>query len=376
MENIIQISKDITLQEAMAIFFNEKALKLPEEKIYRMDIGNYRYYYKFEDGKPVFYQSMTTLIHNTLPTSKFLIDWYAQNGLDKVAQILLETSTYGTFLHKESADFLINRTTDLDTMDKRLYDFLIEQQMPTTYVKEWIHEIRKDLLAFVQFVIDVNFEPIAIEMVMVSDDGYGGALDLVGYMTVEEKGFFGETYVSGAKAGQPKETKQEIRVLAIVDMKSGKKGFWESHEIQLHGYKRMWDENYPDLKIERVYNWSPKAWRTKPTYNLKDQTGSVNAAKLPHMLEIAKIEDSKRDRKVTITSGILDLERIRKNPDIMSGNVREVSLEEVVALGEKKRQQAQEPKKEFKIEDDMSIDDVVKGVAKSMGGDAEILPND
>ena len=352
MEQIIQITKDMTIQQAIAIFFNEDALRLPPDKIYRMDLGNYRYYYKFveqPDGTmlPEFYQSVTTMIHNTMPTSKYLIDWYAQNGLDKARQILDESSTYGTFMHKVCADLLINGTIDLDTMDQQLSEFLYLEGMDQKYVKEWIHNLRKDVLAFAQFIIDTNFEPLAIEMVLVDDEHkYGGALDLVGYMDVKEKGFFGEVYKSGAKAGEQKETTRDVRVLALIDMKSGRKGFWESHEIQLEAYGRMWNKTFTDKKLERIFNWSPKDWRSTPSYNLKDQTNSPNREKLDYMLKIAAIEDAKKDRMVTITSGKIDLARIRKNPENLKANIQEVTLEQVVEMGEKKRNSASEPKEE------------------------------
>jgi hypothetical protein len=91
-------------------------------------------------------------------------------------------------------------------------------------------------------------------------------------MTIEEKGFFGEVYKAGEKKGMPKESKQEKVVTAIVDFKSSENGFFDKHFFQLQLNKRIFEENYPDRSIDRLFNWSPKAWISEPTFNLKDQT--------------------------------------------------------------------------------------------------------
>jgi hypothetical protein len=85
---------------------------------------------------------------------------------------------------------------------------------------------------------------------------------------------------SGPNKGQLKQVNIEKEVIAIVDFKSGRKGFWESHEIQLKAYQWMVDENYPDLKVEKVFNWSPKDWKSKPTYTLTRQTDTVEYSEL------------------------------------------------------------------------------------------------
>jgi hypothetical protein len=172
----------------------------------------------------------------------------------------------------------------------------------------WADELKKDVLAFAQFMIDKNVKPLAIEICLYHPtDGYAGAIDIVCEMDDEVKGFFGETYASGANKGQPKESKRIERVRAIVDIKSGRKGFYESHEIQLKAYEDMWNIHFPKKPIDRLYNWSPKDWRSAPGYNLKDQTNSPNAYKLPHLVALAKIEDEKRSNVITVISGEIDL---------------------------------------------------------------------
>jgi hypothetical protein len=111
-----------------------------------------------------------------------------------------------------------------------------------------------------------------------------------------------------------------------VDFKSGRKGFYEEHELQLHLYREMWNVNFENVQIERVFNFSPKDWRgAKPTYNLKDQTDSANAKKLPYLLALATIEDEKRDNTLTIVHGVLELDRGK-----IADNVLTLSLAELI----------------------------------------------
>ena len=121
------------------------------------------------------------------------------------------------------------------------------------------------------------------------------------------------------------EPKSAKTFTAIVDFKSGRKGFYEEHELQLHLYREMWNVNFEDKPIERVFNFSPKDWRTKPTYNLKDQTDSVNAKKLPYLLALATIEDEKRDNTLTIIRGVLDLDNGK-----IADNMLTLSLSELI----------------------------------------------
>ena len=161
------------------------------------------------------------------------------------------------------------------------------------------------MLAFAQFVKDYNVKPLAIEIGLVHPDyHFAGCVDLPCIMT------------------DPKTGKQ---FAAIVDFKSGRKGFYEEHELQLHLYKEMWNVNFPDVPVERVFNFSPKDWRTKPTYNLKDQTDAPSQEKLPHLLALAAIADASRDNDMTIIRGILDLD----NGKIMD-NVLTLSLAKLI----------------------------------------------
>jgi len=324
LNEVREIATGITSEKMSPMFFDGTTLKYQPEPLYRLDSGGHRYYYRFDDkGEPQFYTSVTTMIKNTLPTSPHLIQWLVDKrgeGKDEAE----ERANYGTFLHTQCAELLISGTYDLDKLSGILTIFLTGKNIPLDRLS-WADELKKDILAFAQFMIDCNVKPLAIEICLWHpDDGYAGAIDLVAELDIEEKGFFGEVYASGVNKGQPKESKQVKRIRAIIDLKSGRKGFYESHEIQLAAYHEMWICHFPDIIINKYYNWSPKEWRSTPSYNLKDQTDSRNISKLPYLVSLAKIEDSKRNNSITVVSGKVDLLKG------LSGNISEMTFAELI----------------------------------------------
>ena len=96
-------------------------------------------------------------------------------------------------------------------------------------------------------------------------------------------------------------------ITAIVDFKSGKKGFYDKHALQLLLNKEIVQENYPELIVEGIYNFSPKEWISTPSYNLKDQTTNPVANELVEILSIGKKRHLKKGKRVTIYSGNLEI---------------------------------------------------------------------
>ena len=303
-EKTNEIFPGMSVEEIKALFFDRNALREPAYKVFQLNTEGYRYYYRFNNGEPEFYPSVTTLLGKVMPTSPFLIKWMVENGAEGAAEKRDLAAAYGTFMHIQFEQLLINRKYDFDAVPNILQEYIQRENLPDKVFNEWAVKIRKDVLAFAQFVRDWNVRPLAIEVGLVHPDyHYAGCIDLPCLLT------------------DPK-TREDFA--AIVDFKSGRKGFWEEHEIQLHLYKMMWNVNFPDLPVERVFNFSPKDWRTKPTYNFKEQTDSPNSAKIPHLLALATIEDEKRDNTVTLVCGQLDLD------GDFSNNVMELSLAELI----------------------------------------------
>jgi hypothetical protein len=88
----------------------------------------------------------------------------------------------------------------------------------------------------------------------------------------------------------------------------------------------MWCANYPDIPISKVFNFSPKDWRKKPTYDLKDQTDSPNAQKIPYLLKLAALEEEKRSNTFTHVSGSINLD----SSTDLTNNVISMTLSDIV----------------------------------------------
>lgn len=336
-----EIAPGMSVEEVSAEYFNADALQEQPEKVYRLGADGWRYYYTFnEDGEPQFFVSVTTLIKNTLPTSPSLVKWIADMGYDESRRFAAERASYGTFMHAQIGELLINRAYDLNGLRERLKSYIESEKLPSDFIN-YADDFKKDILAFAQFCRDVELKPLAIELVLTNpEDGYAGAIDLCAEITIEEKGFFGEVYKTGPNKGQPKESKEKRRIRAIIDFKSGRKGFFPEHEIQLHAYKKMWNMHFEQYPVEKVFNWSPKDWRgTTPSYNFKDQTDSKNAQKLPYLIELARIEDEKRENTIVSCGGILNLDE-----DGFDNNIMELSLSEVVKAKKEKDEQPESDK--------------------------------
>lgn len=322
-----EIIPGMSVEEMTAMFF-DGALIEPPYKVWQLNSKGHRYYYKFDDnGTPEFYPSVTTILSQTMPKSPFLIKWIADKGIDEAERYKAERAEYGTFMHAQFEELIINRVYDLDGLKAKLKDYIDNNKLPADFIY-YADDLKKDVLAFAKFVLDYDVKPLAVEIALVHPVyNYAGMIDLPCTML--------------AKPG----SKDYIN--AIVDFKSGRKGFYEEAEIQLHLYKMMWNENFPDVPIERVFNFSPKDWRNKPTYNLKDQTDSPNAQKIPYLLELAAIEDAKMDNTFTAVTGAICLD---EKPDL-NDNVTSLTLAELIKSKAPAEKKKPEPDKAVTVDD-------------------------
>lgn len=325
---VFEIIPGMTVEEMTAMFFDEKTLIEPPYKVWQLNSKGHRYYYRYDDaGNPEFFPSVTTILSQTLPKAPHLINWIANKGIEEAERYKGERAAYGTFMHAAFEELLINRAYDLDGLKGKLKEYIEVYRLPDDFIY-YADDLKKDVLAFAQFVLDYDVRPLAVEIALVHPvHNYAGMIDLPCTML--------------SKPG----SKEYIN--AIVDFKSGRKGFYEEAEIQLHLYAMMWNENFPDIPIDRVFNFSPKDWRKKPTYNLKDQTDSPNAKKIPYLLELAAIEDEKRDNTFTAVSGEISLDN---EPDL-TNNIVSLTLAELVKSKAPAEKKKPEPDKAVTVED-------------------------
>jgi hypothetical protein len=301
---VFELAPDVTREEMQAVFFDTNALRVPSYRLYQLNAKGERFYYYIgDDGEPVFHPSVTTILGKVMPANPFLEKWKADLGWEQANAYTLERANYGTFLHKTIEEILISGVCDLSTIKGELAKYIEREQLPSTFIN-YIEDIKKDVLAFAQFVIDYDVKPLCIEESLYSSRGYAGCIDMVCTMKPTPK------------------SKESI--VAMVDFKSGRKGFYESHVHQLYLYKDMWLENFPDLPIQSVFNWSPKDWRKSPSYNIKCQDDAIDPRITANLLDQYTLR-KKNNFELTIVSGVIDL----KSGDI-SNNYRTISLAELV----------------------------------------------
>ena len=304
---VFEIIPGLTVEEMTAMFFDEKTLIEPPYKVWQLNSKGHRYYYRYDDaGNPEFFPSVTTILSQTLPKAPHLINWIANKGIEEAERYKGERAAYGTFMHAAFEELLINRAYDLDGLKGKLKEYIEVYRLPDDFIY-YADDLKKDVLAFAQFVLDYDVRPLAVEIALVHPYyKYAGMIDCPCTMR--------------AKIGS------DDRINAIVDFKSGRKGFYEESEIQLGMYRDMWNVNFEQFPVTRIFNFSPKDWRKKPSYNLKEQTESPNIRKIPYLLEIAAIEDEKRDNTFTAVNGMVVLDDA---PDL-SQNVISLSLAELI----------------------------------------------
>lgn len=304
---IFEILPGMTVEEMTAMFFDEKTLIEPPYKVWQLNSKGHRYYYRYDDnGNPEFFPSVTTILSQTLPKAPHLIQWIANKGIEEAERYKGERAAYGTFMHAAFEELLINRAYDLDGLKGKLKEYIEVYRLPDDFIY-YADDLKKDVLAFAQFVLDYDVRPLAVEIALVHPYyKYAGMIDCPCTML--------------AKIGG------DERINAIVDFKSGRKGFYEESEIQLGMYRDMWNVNFEQFPVTRIFNFSPKDWRKKPSYNLKEQTESPNIRKIPYLLEIAAIEDEKKDNTFTSVNGMVLLDNA---PDLTQ-NVISLSLAELI----------------------------------------------
>lgn len=282
-------------------WFNPDALVLPAYKVGRVTLGEEdgRSYVKLTEDYELeedfrLFTSLTTAINCSrggMPPQ--LLEWYCKHGLKEAKRLLRLSQHYGTLMHIMFGEFLRNGEMALNDINSMVDSYLQDKNFYQPECDDWPADLQKDLLAFAQFCFDCNVKPLAIELMLVSDRGYGTPIDLVCKMNIEVWGFFGETYKTdckGGRKGDPKESKAEKTIIAGINFKSGKHAFYRENGLQCIMEKQLFEENFPDIKIDAAYNWAPKEWKSTPSYNLKDWADeSFTQEEIDAVIKLAQI---------------------------------------------------------------------------------------
>jgi len=261
------MESNIKLEEVQALYFDKDAFKETGIELRRLDNKGQRNYYSLKDNEVEWvYTSVTTFIKQVLPTSPYLMDYMRDKSKEEQEAILKSSSTYGTLMDMLFCRLLIDGTiTDIYTT---VAGFIAREGVVTADVNKWVDSLKKDCLSFCQWVKDYEVKPLLVSCPLASK-----ALDIAGTL---------DLYCE-MNSRMPTKTIKPKRVRAIVDFKAkigdmsedhSRGSFYSGECLQLHIYKTLLDHNFPDTNTEAYFNFSPKNWRTAPTYNLKDWTGS------------------------------------------------------------------------------------------------------
>ena len=333
---VFELAPDVTKEQMQAVFFNKKALRVPNFELYQLNARGERYYYTKDDmGKPTFYPSVTTILAAVSPSNYFLEKWRAEMGWEKANAYMMDRAYYGTFMHAQIEKLLVARTYDLDLLKAELAKYIEREKLPTDFIN-YAEDLKKDILSFAQFMLDYDIQPLCIEQALYSEKGYAGMIDLVCDMRVYT---IGEEAKAKEKKGEKwtdkDAEKYAQRIVAMIDFKSGRKGFYESHVHQLYLYKDMWGEHFPEIPVKSVFNWSPKDWRKSPTYNFECQDEAIDPKITALLLEQYKLRKTET-KSITLVNGSIVLS------DGLSANYETISLEELVERKETDKEEQDE----------------------------------
>lgn len=235
------------------------------------DLNGNRFYYpkKVNKRKPKIQDvkilaGITTCVKKVYPTSPHVIEWMMKNPQGK----LRELADFGSTVHYAILKYLTGEP----------YQTCMHQMY------ERFNDVCREVMAFQRFKKDVKFEVLAIEIPLKGNIGkceMVATLDLV----LRVKGTVEKTvmvqdgeYTRGEKKGQPKmvkgKEKEEIEEIWVVDIKSNSQNkdnkdfYHDSHLPQLIAQKAIWEQNYPNLKVDRIMNYASNNWTSTPSYKL------------------------------------------------------------------------------------------------------------
>lgn len=268
----------------MPEFFDKDAIRVPE-KTYRIDNQGQRLYARMVGDELKAVPSVTTILRE-MPTPRHLIEWYCTFPNYEAAQrYVAERAEYGTFIHILFKQLLMGETLVFDA--KMLADSFemhcrsLGADCNHFDFKQHGNDLKQDLYAFVKWCADFKVKPLAMEYIVFGEK-YAGAADLVCKMTISKDKtidtYWSERMFCFIPTGGV--YKQDTEVVALIDFKSGRKGFHDDNVLQLHALREQWNIEQPDLPIEIIANYGCKDYRLpigkSEPYNYKDQ--SKNAA--------------------------------------------------------------------------------------------------
>lgn len=244
------------------------SIRITQQKVYRVEIGAGRHY-RNEAGTT--YKSITTFLDAVMPPNRFLQKWreskIEQLGtVDAAYEFVQATADFGTALHIAVADYCRNGFVNWLDFEQFSFSYFIGMGLTDHTLFAAHEELTKDFASMLAFIHEYEVEILAVEIPVFSSDGYATLIDLV--VVMNEKAYTDKTTAD-----------KRNRIRAGINLKSGKKGFFDSHLFQLIGERRAFNETYANscgFELDEVFNLAPTDWRTEPNFKLARQTKPID----------------------------------------------------------------------------------------------------
>ena len=325
------VQPGMTIEEMKALYFDHHALHEPRYRLWQFNSAGRRYYYTFgQGGEAIFFPSVTTILRNVMPENRFLTEWKVSLGKEAAEAYTQERADYGSFIHGQLAALAALRSYNLDGVRDALVEYTERNKIAAGFVDAHEEEAKADIIAFARWMWEYDVQPYAIEVSLFSSVGYAGMIDLVANLRTiarsDEAAAVAKAGADDAKVARI-QAKAAERIDAICDFKTGKKGFYDEHAVQLEMYRRMWNENFPDKPISRIFNVAPKDWRKTArkavSFSFEEQTENPVLRRVDLFIELFKLMEED-DRTIVQMQGTISLD----NPS--ADTVRLFKLPELV----------------------------------------------
>jgi len=323
---------DLTITECQALYWDDTALQIQPVQLRRLDSRGMRKYFTVIDNKvDKLYTSVTSFVGAVLPKGEGLIQWMKNLTPEQQEDILRRSSAYGTLM--DILNNTIVRDGKIDNVYAEVNAYLMKERMYDINAEKWEWQIKRDLLAFIQFLKDYEVKPIATSVALIFEKfKLAGTVDFICEMNDKIR-----TKTDIKKGIEPNRIKAVIDYKAkIGDMQgnSERNSFYESEALQLLLYKYMVESNL-GIVIDHVFNWSPKNWRTAPDYNLKCWSNSVVwdriRGKVENYYENFKIDHPEEPLMIQVISDCITLDgenlKVSDRVDLINETLAQQSLQ-------------------------------------------------
>lgn len=247
--------------------FAASAGRIIQQKIFRVEIGAGRHY-RNEAGQT--FKSITTFLSAIMPPNYFLQKWRESKieqlgSTEATDEFVQATADFGTTLHIAVANYCRDGFVDWQEFNLWAFNALQELNLNNHGLNAAVDELTRDFASMVMFLHEYEVRVLAIEIPVFSSHGYATLIDLVVEMNAKQ--YTEKTPIESRK-----------RIIAGINLKSGKKGFFETHLFQLIGERNAFNETYQaqtGIQIVEVFNLAPTNWRKEPTYKIANQTKKI-----------------------------------------------------------------------------------------------------